>query len=119
MGSVCYASHGAISGTIVPFSSNSTVRLYPSHIFIKGNEPGMMKFFVMLKEFLFYINMDLVKINFFINNYHLFVWNIQISQHLPVAGITFVISDQPMLYACVRTGMVVCKKRGAISANRC
>ena len=112
MGSVGYASCGAISGKIVPSSSNSTIHhLYPSHFLVKRNEPGMMKFFVMLKEFLFYIKMDLLKINFFIHHYHLFMWNIQISQCLPVAGATFVISDQPILYACVHTGMVVCKQK--------
>ena len=39
------------------------------------------------------------------------MWNIQISQHLPVAGMTFFIGNQPILYACVHTGTVVCKKK--------
>ena len=79
------------------------------------------EFFVVLKEFLFYVKMDLVKIHFFINHFYPFMWNIQISQCLPVAGATFFIGNQPLLYACVHTGMDVCKKnkRGAISANRC
>ena len=39
------------------------------------------------------------------------MWNIQISQCLPVAGVTFFIDNQPILYTCVHTGMVFCKRK--------
>ena len=64
----------------------------------------MTKFFVVLKEFLFYVKMDLVKIHFLlaiiIHSYGIFEF----------AGVTFFIGNQPILYACVCTGMVVLKK---------
>ena len=50
---------------MVPYQA----QLFPPPVtppfFVKGNKPGMMKYFVVLKKLIFYVKMDLVKILFF------------------------------------------------------